>query len=243
MKPPTKSLIESANHFLLESVKNDYSYNFEWMSRPIIQYPQDMVAIQEIIWKVKPDLVIETGIAHGGSLIFSASLLALLDYCEAQQSGEMIDPAKPKRKVIGVDIEIREHNLQALDNHPLRNRIEIFLGSSIDSEIINKIKHRVKKEKSVLVYLDSNHTHDHVLSELSAYADLVTIGSYCVVFDTVIEDLPSDILDGLSWGRGNNPKTAVHEFLSTHPEFEIDKSIQDKIQVTVAPDGYLKKVR
>tara|TARA_Y100001970_G_scaffold167275_1_gene204733 strand:+ start:269 stop:1006 length:738 start_codon:yes stop_codon:yes gene_type:complete len=237
----TKIYLDSAKQFLLESVKNKYSYNFEYLSRPIIQYPQDMIAFQEIVWKVKPDLIIETGIAHGGSLALSASLLTLLDYSEALESGTILDPMSPKRKVIGIDIDIREHNLEKLEQHPFRNTMILIEGSSLDKKIIEKVKNEVKGKKNVLVALDSNHTHDHVLGELNAYAQLVTKGSYCIVFDTVIEDLPNELSSDRPWGKGNNPKTAVHEFLEKNNNFEIDLDIQNKIMLTVAPDGYLKR--
>ena len=182
MKKHSDKLKTLANEFLLESVKSNYSYNFEWLSRPIIQYPQDIVATQEIIWNVKPDLIIETGIAHGGSLMFSASILTILDYCDAFESGFLLDPKKPLRKVIGVDIDIRSHNRVALDKHPLRNRIELIEGSSISKKIIGKVHELTKGYKRIMVFLDSNHTHDHVFAELEAYAPLVSSGSYCVVF-------------------------------------------------------------
>ena len=230
-----------SSDFMEESVTTEYSYNFEWLSRPIIQYPQDIVATQEIIWKIKPDLIIETGIAHGGSLILSASVLALLDYCDAVESGEVLDPKKPERMVIGVDIDIREHNKKALDEHPLRNRLIMIQGSSIDSQIIDEVKRASKGFKKVMVFLDSNHTHSHVLDELRAYAPLVTSGSYCVVFDSVIEDLP-DILHGdRPWKKGDNPKTALKEYLLENDEFSIDESIDEKLLISVAPQGYLKR--
>ena len=218
-----------------ESTKNKYSYNFSWLGRPIIQYPQDIVAMQELIWSVKPDLIIETGIAHGGSLIFSASMLALLDLCEGSSTIE--------RKVLGVDIDIRKHNLEAINEHPMANRIQMIQGSSIDGEIVKKVREIAKNHKKIMVCLDSNHTHQHVLEELKAYSDLVSHGSYCVVFDTIVEDMPIEQFREGSWGPGNNPKTAVWEFLKSHPEFEIEKSIQDKLLITVAPDGYLKRVK
>ena len=230
-------------NFLRESAVFNYSYNFDWLSRPIIQYPQDIIATQEIIWKVKPDLIIETGIARGGSLVLSASILALLDYSDALEAGSLLDPKLPTRKVIGVDIDIREHNLKALNKHPMRNRMELIEGSSIDPDIINTVNELSKNYKCILVFLDSNHTHDHVLSELHAYAKLVSIDSYCVVFDSVIEDLPNESLGDRPWGAGNNPKTAVWEFLKNNTDFEIDKDIENKLLITVAPDGYLKKVK
>jgi cephalosporin hydroxylase len=220
-----------------------YTYNFSWMGRPIIQFPQDMVAMQELIWQVKPDLIIETGIAHGGSLIMSASILAMLDYCEAVESGKVLDPRTCRRRVLGIDIDIRAHNRAAIEAHPMSHRIDMIQGSSIAPETIAQVHKIAKSYQRVLVCLDSNHTHEHVLAELKAYAPLVSKGSYCVAFDTAIEDMPDDKFPDRPWGKGNNPKTAVWEFLKTHPEFEIDKNIQHKLLITVAPDGYLKRVR
>ena len=228
--------------FMRASIMPKYSYNFSWMGRPIIQYPQDMVAMQEIIWEVKPDLIIETGIAHGGSLIMNASLLAMLDYCEAIKNGELINPNNPKRRVLGIDIDIREHNHKAIEEHPMSNRIDMIQGSSISKDIIAKVYEYAKNYKRILVSLDSNHTHDHVLAELEAYASLTTKGSYCVVFDTLIEDMPEDSYPDRPWTKGNNPKTAVWEYLKSHPEFEINKEIHQKLMITVASDGYLKRI-
>ena len=239
IKEKSENLNQLAEQFLVESAKENYSYNFEWLSRPIIQYPQDIVATQEIIWTVKPDLIIETGIAHGGSLVLSASILALLDYSEALSSGQKLDPQKPKRKVIGVDIDIRAHNRNALNNHPMRNRMYLIEGSSISSDIIDQVHSLAKGYKRVMVFLDSNHTHEHVFAELKAYAPLVSSGSYCVVFDTVIDDLPRP--PDRSWGPGNSPKSALYKYIETDRSFEIDKAIEDKILITVAPDGYLRK--
>ena len=236
-------LLRASNGFLLETIRMHYSYNFQWLSRPIIQYPQDIVGMQELIWQIKPDLIIETGIAHGGSLILSASLLALLDMCDAIEAGEMIDPKNSKRKVLGIDIDIRAHNRAAIEAHPMASRIQMIQGSSIAPEIIEQVKSIAQGYKRILVSLDSNHTHEHVLAELEAYAPLTNVGSYCVVFDTVVEDLPRDLAFDRPWGPGNNPKTAVWEYLKAHPEFEIDKDIQHKLLITVAPDGYLRRVR
>lgn len=235
-------LASAAQTFMVASTAPKYSYNFFWMGRPIIQYPQDIVAMQELIWTVKPDLVLETGIAHGGSLIFSASQLALLDMCEAIESGSTFDPKKSRRKVLGVDIDIRPHNREAILAHPLASRIHMIQGSSIDAGIIGQVKSFARDYKRILVCLDSNHTHDHVLAELEAYAPLTTVGSYCVVFDTLVEDMPKEAYPDRPWGPGNNPKTAVHQYVRQHPKFVIDKSIQNKLQITVAPDGYLKRV-
>lgn len=219
-----------------------YSYHFEWLGRPIIQYPQDMVAMQELIWQVRPDLIVETGIAHGGSLIFSASMLALLDMCDAIESGATFDPRASKRKVLGIDIDIRAHNRDAIEAHPMASRIQMIQGSSIAPEIVAQVKAAAASYKTVLVCLDSNHTHDHVLAELEAYAPMTSVGSYCVVFDTVVEDMPKELFPDRPWGPSDNPKTAVWEYIKSHPEFEIDKSIQHKLLITVAPDGYLKRV-
>ncbi len=236
------NMVDAAARFLETSTKPKYCYNFSWQDRPIIQYPQDIVAMQELIWKVKPDLIIETGIAHGGSLVFNASILALLDMKEAIEDGVSIDPAQSRRKVLGVDIDIRDHNRAAIEAHPMSSRIEMIQGSSIDAGIVAKVKKIADDYERVLVCLDSNHTHDHVRAELEAYAPLTSIGSYCVVFDTLIEDMPGDTYPDRSWGPGNNPKTAVWEYLRDHHEFEIDTTIADKLLITVAHDGFLKRI-
>tara|TARA_B100000989_G_scaffold297534_1_gene283566 strand:- start:2510 stop:3280 length:771 start_codon:yes stop_codon:yes gene_type:complete len=229
--------------FITKTYNYKYSYHFNSLGRPIIQYPQDMVAVQEIIWETKPDLIIETGIAHGGSLIMSASMLALLDMCEAIDLDESFNPKQSNRKVLAVDIDIRSHNKAAIETHPMSSRIQMIQGSSISTEIIDHVKLEASKYNKVMVCLDSNHTHDHVLAELEAYAALTSVGSYCVVFDTNLEDMPKEMFNNRPWEPGNNPKTAVREFLKMHSEFEIDKSIQDKLLITVAPDGYLKRVK
>jgi cephalosporin hydroxylase len=214
------------------SVDPKYSYNFSWLGRPIIQYPQDMVAMQELLWEVKPDLIIETGIAHGGSLIFYASILELIATCTGHEG-----------KVLGIDIDIRPHNRKAIEEHPMFKRISMIQGSSITPEIVAQVVERAKGHKRIMVCLDSNHTHDHALAELEAYAPLTSVGSYCVVFDTLIEDMGEGAYPERSWGVGNNPKTAVWQYLKTHSEFEINKSIDNKLLISVAPDGYLKRVK
>lgn len=229
--------------FISDTARYKYTYRFTALGRPIIQFPQDMVAMQELIWQIKPDLIIETGIAHGGSLVLSASMLALLDMCEAIESGEKLDPRVSRRKVLGIDIDIRTHNREAIESHPMASRIQMIQGSSIASEIVEQVCLVAANYSRVLVCLDSNHTHDHVLAELQAYAALTSQDSYCVVFDTVIEDMPKEMFPDRPWGPGNNPKTAVWEFLQSHPEFEVDKAIQHKLMITVAPDGYLRRVK
>ena len=211
--------------WIIKTAKYKYSYNFTWLGCPIIQFPQDMIAVQEIIWQVKPDLIIETGIAHGGSLIFYASMLELLG-----NNGQ----------VLGIDIDIREHNRVEIEKHPMFKRITMIEGSSIDEEIVRQVYDFAKNKKQVLVLLDAMHTHDHVLKELQLYSPLVTKGSYLVVFDTIIEDMPDDFFPDRPWGKGNNPKTAVWEFLKTNDRFVVDKEIETKLLITVAPDGYLK---
>lgn len=220
-----KSLI---SELLLAMVEYRYTYNFNWLGRPIIQLPQDMVAMQEIIWNVKPDLIIETGIAHGGSLIFNASLLEL---------------AGGDGQVLGIDIDIREHNRAEIEKHPMFKRITMIEGSSVDESVAQQVRDFAKGKKRILVSLDSNHTHDHVLKELELYSPLVTKGSYCVVFDTAIEDVPENSFSDRPWGKGNNPKSAVHEFLGKNDRFEIDRELESKLLITVAPDGYLKCVK
>ncbi len=236
------ALRELSRSWLQDSMGKHYVYNFSWLGRPIIQYPQDIVAIQELIWTVRPDLIIETGIAHGGSLILSASLLALLDLCDAAEAGSTLDPAKPQRRVIGVDIDIREYNRDAIEAHPLANRIQMIQGSSIAPETVQAVRNAAAGAGRVLLCLDSMHTHDHVLAELEAYAPLVSTGSYCVVFDTFVENMPPKFFPDRPWDIGNNPMTAVHAFLKNHPEFEIDRTLEDKLQITVAPNGYLKRI-
>jgi cephalosporin hydroxylase len=222
-----------SREWLQESMRKSYVYNFSWLGRPIIQNPIDIVAMQEIIWQVKPDLIIETGIAHGGSLIFSASMLELNAACGGPQKAE----------VLGIDIDIRSHNREAIEAHSMFRRISMLEGSSIAPEIITQAQEKARNKKCVLIALDSNHTHEHVLAELQAYAPLTSVGSYCVVFDSFVEDVPADVFPDRPWGPGNNPKTAIWEYLKTHPEFEIDKHIENKLLITVAPDGYLKRIR
>jgi cephalosporin hydroxylase len=237
------NLLEAGMDFLRTSAEHRYSYNFHWLGRPIIQYPQDMVAMQELIWKVRPDVIVETGIAHGGSLMLSASMLAMLDYCDAIEGQQLLDPSKPRRRVVAVDIDIRAHNREAIEKHPLSNRIDMIEGSSIAPEVIEQVRRHVAGKETVLVCLDSNHTHEHVLAELEAYAPLVTPGSYCVTFDTVIEDMSDDSFPDRPWGVGNNPKTAARAFVKAHPEFEVDWQIDQQLLISVAPEGYLKRVR
>ena len=238
-----KDLQALSRIWVREITPHKWAYNFTWFGRPAIQFPNDAWAVQELIWEVKPDLIIETGIAHGGSLIFSASMLALLDMTEAIETGTMLDPKGGGRKVLGIDIDIREHNRKAIEEHPMASRIQMIQGSSIAPETVERVKEIAAGYKRILVCLDSNHTHEHVLAELEAYAPLTSLGSYCVVFDTIVEDMPAELSADRPWGPGNNPKTAVWKYLQSHPEFEIDKAIHHKLLITVAPDGFLKRVK
>jgi cephalosporin hydroxylase len=223
-----EGLLKSRRKFLNETIKAKYSYNFNWLGIPIIQYPQDIVAMQELVWEIKPDLIIETGVAHGGSIIFYASMLELLG---------------GNRKVIGIDTDIREHNKKRMEEHPMFKRVELIQGSSIDLNTINKVKNIAKDYKTILVCLDSMHTHEHVLKELELYSPFVTKDSYLVVFDTIVEDLPDELWQDRPWKKGNNPKTAVFEFLKNNSDFEINQDIDNKLLISVAPSGYLKRVK
>lgn len=224
-------------------MRRKYVYNFDWMGRPIIQYPQDIVAMHELIWSVRPDLIIETGIAHGGSLVLSASCLTLLDVCDAIELGEVFDPKlPPKRRVVGLDIDIRPHNREAIEKHPMSGRITMIEGSSISEDVRSTVHEIAQNHSKIMVCLDSMHTREHVLEELNAYAPLVSQGSYCVVFDTFVEDMPAGLFPDRPWGPGDSPKNAVNDFLATHPEFEADTTIESKLMLTVAPNGFLRRI-
>lgn len=212
--------------WMRRAFEQKYMYNFSWMGRPIIQTPVDMMAMQELIWQVKPQAIIETGVAHGGSLLFYASLLELLG------EGE----------VVGIDIDIRAHNRQAIEEHPMSKRLHLIQGSSTSAEVVEQVRARVAGKQRVMVCLDSNHTEEHVLAELEAYAGLVTKGSYLVVFDSIVEDLPRDFFADRPWNVGDNPKTAVHKWLPEHPEFLIDRDFESKLLLSVCPDGFLKRI-
>ena len=213
--------------FMEESMRVEYSYNFSWMGRPVIQYPQDIVAMQELIWRIQPDLIIETGIAHGGSLILYASILELIG------NGE----------IVGIDVDIRSHNREEIENHKMFSRIKMLEGSSVSKEIIDQLDVLAKDKKKIMVVLDSNHTHEHVLEELELYYKYVSKDSYMVVFDTVIEYLPKGFFTDRPWDKGDNPQTAVDLFLSNNTDFVIDESIHNKLQLTVAKNGYLKRIK
>jgi cephalosporin hydroxylase len=207
--------------------KYQYSYHFTWLGRPIIQFPQDMVALQEIIWEIKPDIIIETGIAHGGSIIFSASMLQLIG----------------KGKVIGIDIDIRKQNRIEIEKHPSYKRIKMIEGSSVEPKIIKKVFSAVKNKKKIMLLLDSNHTHEHVLKELEAYSSLVKKGSYIIVFDTMVEDMPENSFPNRPWNKNNNPKTAVRKFLKKNKRFKVNKKFENKLLITSSPEGFLECIK
>ena len=227
-----------------ESIKTNYSYHFEWLGRPVIQYPQDLVGMQQLLWSVQPDLIIETGIARGGSLIFYASILELIAQCGGPSNA----------KVLGIDIDIRKHNKDAILAHPMEKRIEMIQGSSTEKSVADEVRKRATSAQKIMVCLDSNHTHEHVLQELRLYAPLVSLDSYLIVFDTVVEDLPRSLITDRLWAKGNNPKTAVYEYLQeikdkdvrdeegVRLQFEIDNDIESKLLITVAPSGYLRRL-
>lgn len=216
-----------SKEWLSQTYKYEYSYHFRWLGRPIIQYPQDIVALQEIIWNIKPDLIIETGIARGGSLIFFASLLELIG----------------KGSVLGIDVDIRSHNKKEIQKHPLFKRINMIEGSSINEKIVKKVHNAARNKKNIMVVLDSNHTHEHVLKELKFYAPIVTKNSYLVVFDTLVADLPQRYFVNRPWKKFNNPKSALIEFLKNNKQFRIDNNVTNKLAITAAPDGYLKRIK
>ena len=223
-----RKLKKAAANFMVDSIRARYSYNFDWLGRPIIQYPQDIIALQEIIWKVKPDLIIETGIARGGSLIFSASMLELIG---------------GKGRVLGVDIDIRSHNKVEIKKHRMFKRITMIEGSSVDPEVVARVRDLTRGKKKILVYLDSSHSYAHVLRELQLYSPFVSRGSYIVVFDTIVEYLPVGMVKDRPWGKGNNPAIAVQEFLKKHKNFVVDRDVDSKLLITAAPGGFLRRIR
>ena len=226
-------LIESAKDFFRRSCFNQYTYNFSWMGVPIIQFPQDMIVMQELIVQLQPDLIIETGIAHGGSLIYYASVMELLG----------------KGRIIVVDIEIRRHNREIIENHKLFHRIELVEGSSIDESTLQRVSSMISnQDKVVLVCLDSKHTHDHVYQELLGYSNFVTDDSYLVVFDTTAEVLDKETLEKLAecyrfkpWGKNSNPHSAIQQFLIESNDFEVDDRWHNKMQITNCFEGFLQK--
>lgn len=222
-----KEFIKLTKQWFKKSWNYEYQYHFRWLGLPILQFPQDVMAIQELIWKVKPDLIIEAGIARGGSIIFSSSILELIG----------------KGEVVGIDIDIRKHNKKQIEKHPLFKRITMIEGSSVNKKIIKRVYEIAKNKSKILVMLDSNHTHKHVLNEMKAYTPLIKKGSYIVVMDTMIEDLPKNFFRNRPSNTGNNPRTAIEEFLKSNKRFKIDKTIERKLLITASPNGFLKCIK
>lgn len=221
------SLKKKSQDWLEHAFNYEYSYHFSWLGRPIIQFPQDMIAIQELVWKVKPDFIIESGIARGGSLIFSASLLELIG----------------KGQVIGIDVDIRKHNKEEIEKHRMHKRIIMIEGSSTSKKTLKRVEKLLGMGKKVMVLLDSMHTHKHVLEELRNYSKFVKKGSYIIVFDTMIEDMPKGYFSNRPWEVGNNPKTAVRDFIRENNRFKIDGVFEKKLLITSCPDGFLKCIK
>ncbi|HVZ71799.1 MAG TPA: cephalosporin hydroxylase family protein [Polyangia bacterium] len=224
-----KELLALSRKWMLDTARHGYTYNFRWMGRPIIQFPQDIVALQEVVWAVQPKVIVETGVAHGGSAVFFASMLELI--------------GDPRARVIAVDIDIREHNRQAIEAHPMAKRIRLIQGSSVSDETVGKVIAQVGQDGPVLVVLDSNHTEEHVLDELRRYAKLVSVGSYIVVMDTSVEHAPKELFPNRPWGPGNSPLSAVRKFLTETDAFVVDEGYDHKLLISVAPEGFLKRVK
>ncbi|AFS83788.1 cephalosporin hydroxylase family protein [Candidatus Nitrosopumilus sediminis] len=220
-------LVKKTNDWVQHAWKYQYPYHFTWLGRPIIQFPQDIIALQEIIWKTKPELIIETGIARGGSIIFSASLLELMG----------------KGKVVGIDIDIRSENKKEIEKHPLSHRIVIIEGSSVQKKVINQINKIAKNKKRILIILDSDHSEKHVLKELNSYSHLIKKGGYLIVCDTFVEEMPKGFFKDRNWNKGNNPKTAIKKFLKTNDRFKIDHSVDKKLLITACSSGFLKCIK
>ena len=234
--------LELSQNWMNQSWKHKYTYHFNWLGRPIIQMPQDILALQEIIWNIKPDLIIETGIAHGGSLCLTASLLALLEL-EEMKNNSISQDKIIKRKVIGIDIDIRKHNREHIEKHFLSDKIEMIESSSVNKDTFNKVKSLSKDYSNILVMLDSNHTESHVLEELTLYSSLISKNSYCIVFDTIVEKMDSEFSKNRPWNKKNSPQSAIKKFLKRNDNFIVDKTIDKKIILSMAPGGFLKKIK
>jgi cephalosporin hydroxylase len=223
-----EALVRLSRDWIRATAATRYSYHYTWMGRPVILFPQDLLAMQELVWALRPEVIVETGIAHGGSLVFYASLLELL-------GGEGL--------VVGVDIDIRAHNREAIESHPMARRIRLVEGSSTDPGVVSRVAAWTAGRKGIVVVLDSNHTHDHVLEELRLYARMVPKGGYIVVFDTIVQWMPKNLFADRPWGPGDNPWTAVQAFLAENDRFQVDRAPADKALITVAPDGFLRCVK
>ena len=221
------ALRQKALDLVIESDKYHYGYQWTWLGLPIIQLPQDIVATQEIIWATKPDVIIETGIAWGGSVVLYASILQLIG----------------KGEVVAIDLNLYDHVSKQIMDYPFSSRIHLYKGSSTDPGVVARVKSHVKAGQSVMVLLDSNHTHEHVLDELRTFGPMVTKGQYVVVSDTVVEDMPAQTHRPRAWGPGNNPQTALRAYLKETDRFEIDQQVNRKLLLTYTPDGYCRCIK
>lgn len=213
--------------FFQNLVDAKYSYNFNWMGVPIIQMPGDLIVFQEIVNKVRPDVIVECGVARGGSILFWSSMLELFHKVGI---------------VIGVDIEIKTHTQEAIKDSMFKHRIKLIEGDSTDVSTLNKVKSLIPKDKKVMIVLDSNHTESHVLKELDLYSQLVSTGSYLIVLDTVIEKLKPE--KNRPWGPGDNPMTAVEKFMKDKSNvFKQDFDLEYKSYLTVAPNGFYERIK
>lgn len=222
-----RAVFDSSIDILLAANKYDYAYLWTWMGIPIIQLPADIMATQEVIWATKPDVIVETGVARGGSMVFMASLLELLG----------------NGKVIGVDIDIRAHNRDSIERNPLAKRISLIEGPSTSSSVVAKVRSEIPPGASVMVILDSDHSRDHVLAELRAYAGMVTPGCYLVVADTLLGELQPDAElrnRSKAWSKGNEPLSALKIFLEESDRFEVDPVINGKLILSSSTGGYLR---
>ncbi len=219
-------LHKSALDFITKSDQHNYAYNWTWLDMPIIQMPEDIMLVQEIIWETKPDIIIETGIAWGGSVVLYASILELIG----------------KGQVLAIDKVLPQHNIDAIMKYNFSSRIKLFEGSSIDESIVNAIRDIIKPTDKVMVLLDSNHTHAHVYEELKIWESFVTSGQYLVISDTIVEEIPEQTHRSRSWGHGDNPMTALNQFLSENNKFTRENDYNHKAICSFTRNGYLKRI-
>ncbi len=225
-----KEIFSQSKEMIKSLDKYNYSYLWSWLGLPIIQWPADIMATQEVLWQVKPDVVIETGVARGGSVVFIASILKMMG----------------KGKVVGVDIDIRSHNREAIMSHPMANLIKLIEGPSTSEDVLQRVSTEIKKTDVVMVILDSDHSYEHVLSECNEYSKFVSKGSYLVVADTFVGHLTEEEAPknrSKLWFKGNEPLAARDEFLKNNPNFIIDNHINNKLVLSSSPGGYLKCIQ
>ncbi len=225
-----KALFEKSKDLIYDLDRHDYSYLWTWMGIPIIQLPADVLATQEVIWKTKPDIIIETGVARGGSVLFMASIVEMMG----------------NGQVIGVDIDIRTHNRESIEAHPMSKRVTLIEGGSVDKDVLEKVRAEIPDGARVMVVLDSDHSRDHVLAECRAYGPMVTKDCYLVVADTLVghvneENAPKN--RSQLWYKGNDPLTATNDFLEEQDRFQVDAVTNGKLVLSSSPGGYLLCVK